>query len=278
MAQTVFTVRGPEYPADKRGEYDYAVMDLALRKTVSEYGPYELRKTPPGENFKRALQNAKNGVYKNFFIRALATRGLGEVMQVVPFPVERGILGYRVAFIAGAKQKELSEVTRFSDLTKYSVVQGIGWIDSKILNENGFTIRTGPSFNSMFSMITEDRADLFLRGVNEVLNEWNSYSHQQGLSIEKTFAIHYPFPRFFHTAKGNSEAADRVYKGLKAAYEDGSFLKIWKQYFEKSIRFAKLSERRIFSIPNPLISVQDKTYEKYNFHPDEMLSDVYVTE
>ncbi len=277
-AETVYTVRGPEYAGDKRMDYDYAILNLALQKTVDEYGPYRLEQSMPGENFKRALQNARIGTYKNFFIRAAATPALSDHMASVPFPVDRGILGYRISFISNKIQGKIKEINTLDELRKYSVVQGIGWSDSRILKANGFKVNTGSSFASMFSMVTEGRSDLFLRGMNEILAEWRTNTNKAGLAIETSIAVHYPFPRFFYTTVGNADAAKRILTGLKIAYEDGSFNRIWRRHFGKSIKFVQLHNRKIFKLSNPFAVKLSQDYKKYNFDPHTYQREVLRTE
>ncbi|WP_421783929.1 hypothetical protein [Kiloniella litopenaei] len=265
QAQTVFTTRAPESRSDKRQEYVIKVLELSLQKTASEYGSYLLKLAPNGATMKRSLIDAQRGVYENFFIRnSVSQKSLSE-MEAVPFPIDLGIVGYRVAFVS--EKDLLKSVKSLEDLKKFKVIQGLGWLDTEILKSNGFNVETASSYDGMFKIVASGRSDLFLRGVNELLAEWTTYQHVPGLAYDEHILLYYPLPRFFFTTKQNKEAAKRVYKGLVLAYEDGSLQKLWQQYYGPSINFVNLKSRRFFEIENPFLQGIDNSYKKYLYRP-----------
>ena len=253
-AETLFTVRGPEYPGDVRMDYDFDILKLALDATIDTHGPYRLQKTPTGLNFKRAIETAQKGIFPNFFLRNMVTRkGMDEMIPVI-FPVERGITGYRVALIKPNMQREIEKIDDFSDLRKFDIIQGIGWPDNQILRANGLRVLTGPSFPLIREMVLNNRAQLFLRGVSEIIPETQHNTDEISLSIEKKVLIHYPFPRFLFTAKENTDAALRIEAGLLKACLNGSFTKLWEKYFKKDIEALNLNQRKVFNLQNPFIA------------------------
>lgn len=54
-ATTLFTYRSAETALDTRNHYDMALLRLALEKTRTEYGVYQLEASPP-MNTGRAMQ------------------------------------------------------------------------------------------------------------------------------------------------------------------------------------------------------------------------------
>jgi len=171
-----------------------------------------------------------------------------------------------VAFI----RAEGTELQRFCQLDKaalqqLSIVQGIGWLDSKILLANGFKVQQVNQYENMFNMLRASRADLFFRAVNEIDIERQNAVHDYGmLQVEPCLALYYPLPRFFVTDKNNAQNAQRVYLGLVRAYEDGSFIRLWNRYFEPSIN--RLQQRRIIRLDNPFIKTLDPQYQRYNIN------------
>ncbi|MBE7637342.1 transporter substrate-binding domain-containing protein [Sneathiella sp. P13V-1] len=233
--------------------YDYALVKLALEKTISSYGSYRIERTPVGLNYKRAYEFAKSGLYKNFFLRAMVSDQSLNELRPVYFPIDRGITGYRIALISSFSQSRISKIETLEDLKKFQVVQGIGWPDTNILKSNGVKVVTGPGFESMREMVAHGRVDMFLRGANEVEAEVKNQKLPVTLYVESEILIHYPFPRFFFTTKDNHKAAKRLSEGLKLACEDGSFLKLWSDYFGKSIHKLNLSNRKYIKLENPYL-------------------------
>jgi len=266
-AETIFTVRGGESENDTRQKYPTRLLELALKKTIDEFGPYKIISAPTGANWKRSRADVINGKYENFIIRQSVTPDRLEKMEAVPFPVDLGIVGYRVAFTSSGSKEDLKQVRTLNDLKQFSIVQGLGWLDTKILTANDFNVKTGNTYKSMFKVVANNREDLFFRGTNELLSEWQQHKHISGLTYDAAIAIHYPLPRFFFTTKGNKEAANRIHKGLMKAYDDGSLMKLWLEEYGPSIEFVQLNKRRIFKIENPFLSKLDRSYLKYFIKP-----------
>jgi hypothetical protein len=65
------------------------------------------------------------------------------------------------------------------------------------------------------------------------------------------------------TNHSNKKSAERIFKGVVAAYKDGPLDRLRKKYFGKSLEFANLKDRKIFKLENPFISDIDRSYEKY---------------
>ncbi|MDQ8203305.1 hypothetical protein [Pelagicoccus sp. SDUM812003] len=268
-AQTVFTVRSDESDNDNRREYERKALELALEKTVSDFGPYSLVTTDERLNEKRSLSAVEEDSYPNFFIKSSISNEIVSAYGFVPFPLDRGMVGYRVAFTSEAVKEKLASVESLDQLKGFSILQGIGWLDTEILRPQGFTVIEGSSYEGMFQMVARGRGDLFMRGTSELLDEWNAHQNVPGLAYDESVALYYPLPRFFLTNKKNTDAIRRVETGLKRAYEDGSFIELWKQHNLESINFVNLKDRKIFRIENPLIDKVDTAYEQYIFDPSK---------
>lgn len=265
--QTVFTYVAGETENDPRYAYDQALLKLALEKTTDQYGPYKLSPSKLG-NQKRNIQDAVDNVYPNLFAKLSYDPTLKEDLIYIPIPADRGIVGYRVCFTSEKIKEELKTVTTVEQLKKYSMLQGIGWSDVAILKAAGFTVKTGTNYDGMFKMVAVNRVDMFPRGANELLGEWNLNKKTKGLTYDESVAVYYPLPRFFFTNKSNKEAAKRIQEGLEIAFKDGSFQSLWKEYYQESVDMIALEKRTIFRIDNPDVKGLDTAYEKYNFTPE----------
>lgn len=263
---TVFTCPGKESPYDPRAEYNISVLRLALDKTVASYGPYELI-VKDKTTTARALELTRDNHFPNFFSKQSATKARTEELGYVPFPVDLGIVGYRIFFVAPRSMEQLNAVKSLDDLKKLTIGQGLGWLDNRILEYNGFNVVTGSSYESLFKMVAKGRFDLFARGSNELYREYISHQYIKGLNYDKNFVLYYPLPRFFFTNNANQLAISRVYKGLQMAYKDGSLIKLWDKLYKESIDFADIKNRTIFNIENPYLTGMDDSYKQYLYVP-----------
>ncbi|GAC22041.1 hypothetical protein [Paraglaciecola arctica] len=268
----LFTYKGPESKEDQRFIYMQKVLELALNKTKSEYGDFELQATTEGINQGRLLLQMDKNVYSNYFFRVSVTDELLENYHVIKFPIDRGISGYRVAFTNSQRKKNYCLIKNKEGISKAIIAQGIGWLDTDILKHNGLNVYAIANYKSIFEMLSLDRVDLFFRGINEIKAEYEiERVTYPNLVIEPCIALYYPLPRFFVTDKQNINNANRIEKGLKIAFEDGSFIMLWEEYFRDSIELVNLQSRTLIKLDNPYIQNLDSNFEKYNYPLPEKL-------
>lgn len=265
----VFTCRVPESKNDLRYEYDTKLLKLALDSTVETDGPYELA-AGPIMNYSRAHEHLQGNTLENFVIKLSYEPRFEELgLAFVPFPVDLGIVGYRVCFAHPEVVKKIKMVDTIDALRKFTHGQGLGWSDVKILRHNGFEVVEVPTYESLFSMVTARRFDLFCRGANELFDEYREHPKLVNLSYDKSVALFYPLPRFFYMNKANTQALDRINRGLQIAYQNGTLRQLWQEEYGKSVSFVKLSQRKVFKLENPLVRDLDVPYEQYFYNVNE---------
>ena len=264
---TVFTYRAPESENDHRYQYDTLLLQLALENTIETDGPYRLVKSPV-MNYSRAHLYLETNALPNLILKlSYESKYKEKNMIYAPFPVDLGIVGYRVCFANPRVVNQLSHVNSFEELRKFSHGQGLGWSDTEILRHNGFKVTEVARYESLFKMVAKQRFDLFCRGANELLGELKTHNNIEGFSYDKSISIYYPLPRFFYMNSANKNGIDRISRGLKIAYEKGEVKKLWELEYKESIEFAELDKRKIFFLENPLIEDLSTDYQKYLYNP-----------
>lgn len=262
--KTIFTYRAPESDTDKRYAYDNALLKLALDKTKDTWGEYEL--VPSRRmNFARAVASLQEGELPNPMFKLSARSDRCQMFAYAPFPVDLGIVGYRIFFTSENIKDNVAKTTSLEQLAAFTMGQGKGWADVEILQKAGFYVTTSGAYERLFFMTAANRFDLFPRGVNEIKTEYEAHKHIPGFAIEPNMVLYYPLPRFFFTNKDGEKAAQRVYEGLMKAYEDGSLTKLWKEHYQESIDFVDLNSRRVFEINNPILEGVNQSYEPYMY-------------
>ena len=263
FAQTIFTYQ-PKSNEFKK-DYDYDLLKLALEKTKTKYGDYKL--IPAKKmNAKRRLKLLEANHYKNYVVKRSYSSKMLEKLDYIPIPIDRGIVGYRLLFVSPKVKNEIKNVETINELKKYKFTQGIGWLDAKILKANGLKVHEGTNYQGLFTMVAGNRIDILPLGANDIFRVKEKHKDKD-LHIDKRIAIFYPLPRFFFLHKSNKNALKRLSEGLKIAYQDGSFVKLWNNYFEKSIKKANLKNKKIFILDNPYLDKIDQSYKKYMYKP-----------
>ena len=268
FAIETYTIRVGESKLDRRYDYDNKLIKLALEKTIKEYGPYKIKHSF-SMNFARAKQQALRNSMQNFIFK-MSYEDKYEQMKLVPikFPVDLGIVGYRVCFISPKAKKIINKKLDLNELLKLKHGQGLGWSDNQILRNNGFQVLEVSNYESLFRLVSRGRIDLFCRGVNELRAEFLARVKTiKNLDFDHKFILHYDLPRFFYTHESNKRARERISKGLKLAYNDGSLQKLWKEQYLENLKFVDIKKRKIIKINNSLVKKIDFNYKKYYVKP-----------
>ena len=100
--------------------------------------------------------------------------------QLLPvyFPLDKGLLGYRVFLIRSETQARLElQVKGLQEIYDSTVlVRGLNWGDVTILRNAGLTVVEGTSYEGLFAMLAAGRFELF-RAV-----QWKSERNLRGRS------------------------------------------------------------------------------------------------
>lgn len=263
---TTFTYRTAESDNDPRPDYEVALIRLALEKTVSQYGTFNLEASPR-MNLARCMFSVRKNDLPNFF----CSRGYKELYNTYPevayvhFPIDLGLLSYRTCFTNEMVADKLSKVNTLDELRQFTYGQGRDWADVEVLKANGFNVSEVSQYEHLFKMTAAGRFDLFCRGTNEVKQEYDIRHDIPGLVYDQHILLYYPLPVFLYTNKNNVKAIERITKGLQIAYADGSLQRLWRRFHQAGVDFAHFEKRKIFYLNNPFIKSIDFDYAKYDF-------------
>lgn len=245
----------------------YNVLALALSKSGKSYTiePAPIKYS----NSAAQIDAIANGAQLDI-VWASASKKASEKLMSVPFPIDGGLLGYRIFLIDSARQGEFDQVKNLQDLSKFIALQGAGWADVVTLREAGLTVRTGPK-NNLYKMTIGQRGDYFARAVNEALAEQEAQvSAVPSLAVEKNLVLQYPATMLFYVSKEKKELRDDILKGIEAAWNDGSYRELFMAdpTVQAALTKADLPSRTVIRINNPNFPDELATMDqKYWFDP-----------
>ncbi|MBB5203059.1 hypothetical protein HNQ51_000352 [Inhella inkyongensis] len=242
----------PESSLDRRFDDMVDLLREALTRTQARHGPFELRPHTEFLTQPRQLLELEQG--QSLSVQWSATT-LDKERRLLPvrFPTRRGLLGFRLCLINRHRQQEFRRVRTLDELRRYSLGQGGTWVDTEILRSQGFRVETG-HYEGLFKMLAAGRFDLFPRGINEVFAEQAARQAEwPDLVVEDSLALHYPMPYYFFFNKRNAALAARVEEGLRLMLRDGSFEHHFWTHHGAALRQARLGERRLLRLQNPLL-------------------------
>lgn len=264
VAPLVVMHRAPDSANDKRQDYNIALIRLALGKTLEAGESLQLKAMPP-MNSARARYALNTNLYPNLILELSYEDDMRELNNIdyAAFPVDLGALSYRVCFMSPKLYEAGHTVNSLADLKSLTFVAGVGWPDVVILKDNLLQVTEINYYDNIFKMLSGNRFDLFCRGSSEVLSEYKTFNPIFNLHLNKSFVLYYPLPRFFFVSSDNQILKNRLEKGLKIAYEDGSLKSLWHDHFSESLEFSGVKSRKVFSLENKRIKRVNKEYEKY---------------
>lgn len=246
-AATAVIYPRPEADSDQRGQYHVRLLEMALDRANSEF---RVQRSAVRMQQGRALLML--GQNKGIDIVCFMTSAEREASFLpIRIPVDKGLIGWRLLLISKAKARQPDGWTTIDQLKRLRAGQGSDWPDTDILRSNGFLVHGTSNYEGLFSMLSQGRIDYFPRSVNEVWNEADAHADQ--LEVEPSLVLRYPSASYFFVRKGNDKLAADVTAGLEKMIADGSFDKLFYEYYGDILKRSGLKDRRVIELRNPLL-------------------------
>ena len=84
------------------------------------------------------------------------------------------------------------------------------------------------------------------------------------LAVEQKLVLHYVLGGMFYVRKSNRRLHDDIYRGFVAAYDDGSYMALFRSdpVILAALQQADFKTRRVIEIDNPYLSPEVKTSDR----------------
>lgn len=261
--ELVITLRAPDSENDLRNHYARDAVQLALDKTRASDGPYRLQSSPR-MNKRRALVEAAARTAPNFLIITGPDAGRAAGLAPVLFPIHLGTNRYRVCFVHAARLAAVRAARSREAVARLRHVQGHDWPDVAVLRANGFNVTEVNAYESMFDLVAVGRADLFCRNVLEVGAELMAHQGMKDLALDDSLLLAYDLPQYLYTHPANRAAIERVGRGLRLAFADGSLQALLRRHLQPWLPLLKLPQRRLIALTTPegaVVEMNDKPFQ-----------------
>ncbi|QJB57161.1 transporter substrate-binding domain-containing protein [Pseudodesulfovibrio sp. zrk46] len=237
-----------------REAYAYTLLENALKATIDSDGSYRITNSSYKMSRERALHELILGDSIN--VHVAATRAKWEVETLpVRIPIRKGVLGYRLLLVHKSKDFIFKDIQKIEQLKRLTAGLGQQWTTTAVLRKAGFYVETGVDYEGLFGMLNRGRFDYFPRGLNEIFREFDEYKDKYpDLRIESALALYFPTPSYFFVSPRYPELADRIRRGMEKLIATGELDRMFEAEFGSSIKKAKLDQRMLFSIENPLLT------------------------
>jgi len=236
--------------ADPHADY---VLEI-LRHAVKASGqPYQLQASEVAMQQARAIYEltSPNGVVDILWTMSTDQREA----QLIPIriPIDKGLLGWRLALVRASDAEIFREVRTLKDLSAFSAGQEMDWPDVAILRNNGLPDKTSASYDPLFTMLKAGRFDYFPRAVFEIQNELDQRPFLD-LVIDKRIVLYYPSALYFFVSPREPKMAQDIQRGLEELIKNDTFEKIFQRANQDAIKNANLKSRTVITLRNPFLS------------------------
>jgi len=263
--------RSTNINSNDRERFIWEVLRLSLEATREEFGDYQII---PVEDINQVREDQvlynDTGVV-NIISDTIRQEHIDKITPI-NIPILRHLLGYRVFLIKEDNALKMSSIADIEDLREFSFGVGPGWGDKIILEASGIEVFVANDYESLFRHLSSGHFDIFSRGVNEILGEYdNKIKEYPDMFIDDNVLLYYPLTRYFWFADSfeGDKLRERVSWGIDEIIKDGSFYKLFDEYFKDDLEKLKLDERVIIRIENPLYT------EEYRLNDEDYIYDPF---
>ena len=243
----------------KRDGYQFALLTLALDKTVKDYGPYQLIRVVRSYSTSRLRREINRGDVVNVHAgpwRPLETTEdkLPERSLRVNVPIFKDLLGYRKLLIRRDDLDRFKRIGQAEDLKELVVGQANGWVDVEIYRHNGYRVNDIANPATLFDMLAKKRFDyipISLMDVETVLSSRPELAGQ--LMLLPDITIYLPLPIIFYVNIHEPRMAERLEAGLNQARQDGSLDRLFKSSFAHELQLVRDGAHKRFMLTNPFV-------------------------
>jgi hypothetical protein len=240
----------PVSQADRRREYANALLSAVLERTVSEFGPYEIRHAAVHMERPRLFQALKDGTLINLTAYPVSPGWMRE-LKSVPIPIDMGLQSWRIFLIDEKSQPALRATRTLGQLARLRAGSGSSWSALQSLKDAHLSVVTGSNYTGLFQMLMAGRFDYLPRGVNEIFAEYDTHKPDHPtLAVEETVLLHDSIPSLFFVSPREPRLHRRIKAGMEAMLKDGSLERLVLDFHRADLQRARLCTRKRFELPN----------------------------
>lgn len=254
-AEMVYYYHPPESPLDVRYNYHWSILKASLDATAKKYGAYSLKAGVFMTEERQLRELSKRDSKLNIMIRE-TNKEFEKRFLPIRIPIDRSLVSYRVLLIDKKNKDLFKNINTLDELKKFTFGQGAGWGDVDILKLAGFNVKTEVYYDKIFEGLLRGDYIAFPRSVTEVVDEIEKRKEKMpDLMIEENILLYYPLPTYFWFAKNEhgKKLRIRVREGIDIIQQNGSFERLFDQYYKTQVSALKLRKRKLFKIDNPLL-------------------------
>lgn len=238
-----------------RQTYEREVLEAALNATRATYGEWTLQ----NDTTDLPTAEEEGSVFRTKGFDIFGTvmgnvKLVNEAKIVVPQPIMKGLLGYRILIIRAADRDKFAAIKTSKQLQALRLGIPETWADAELFRKNDYSVVEKGSFDDLFTRLRNKEFDYVSFGANEVDSVFKERAaNVEGLTVEPTLLVYYPFPVVFYVSPDKPQLAKRVKAGLKTIAANGNLDKIFERHYGETLASLHLPQRTLIKLKNPVL-------------------------
>lgn len=240
-APVIHAAHPPVYKLQTEASLSYA--NYLLEAAMQAAGFRAVLEKAPQASELRSLHEAQSGRIHVALLpptpERLALYAAGKI-RMIPIPIERGLLGWRIGFIHKDHQHKTERIKSLEDLQALTFGQGVDWLDTKIYRQSNITTREIQAWRNgeFINQIRTGIIDVFPMGIDESINYYLPRFQQAHpeITLDQHLLIRYPWFRFVWVTADSS--GDELYEALQTGFDviaqNGEFESLWLKHRQPS--------------------------------------------
>lgn len=241
-----------------RQQYEREILEAALNATIAAHGNYQLQEDKT--DYPLAADEASVFRSKGFDIFGTVagnTKLANEKKILIPLPLMKGLLGYRILIIRAADKEKFVAIKSAQQLQQLRMGIPSTWADAELFRHNGYKVEEKGSFDDLFTRLENNEFDYVTFGANEVTGVFSERAAKSGkLIVDSSLVVFYPFPLVFYVNPDSKALAARVTEGLQIISANGELDKIFNRYFAVDLAAVNLPARAMIKLKNPILPAE----------------------
>ncbi len=235
------------YAMNRFPAYPMELLQAALSTQGTEY---KLVGSPVSRQQRRSFVSVKEGGLD--ITMSMTSQENEALLMPIRIPLYKGLIGLRLMILHEDNQSSFEKIDSLAKLSLFKAGQMHDWPDTQILESNGLKVYHSGSFEGLFKMLVAGRIDYFPRSIIEIYGEVDERPNR-GFYVDKNILIFYPTAFYYFVHPEKKSLADDIRRGLEVILKDGRFDDIFMKYHQAYLDKARLGNRKIVRLNNPLL-------------------------
>ena len=240
--------------SNARQLFESELLQAVLSATDTQYGPSAL----DIDNSDYASAEDEGNVFEtgsDILVTVAGNLKFKNKAKIVSSqPLTKGLLGYRLLLVKNESLSIFKQVNSAAELQSLAIGIPETWADAELFRENQYKVVEKGSYEDLFQLLKKSEFDYTALGANEIEEEFTKHiKASDGICIEPSLMLYYPFPLVFYINPEKFQLAERVEAGLAQIMANGIYDQLFEKYYGGIVTRLNLQDRTIIRLNNSIL-------------------------